>query len=350
MNQAPTPARPDRVVLIKPSALGDVVTALPALRALKANWPQVHLTWLIRDSFAPLIRHDPEVDAVLTYNRRDLRAFWRSPSAWRKLKSLRRSLAEGCFDWALDMQGLARSGYFTKWTGAKVRAGFADARELAWRHYNHRVLPESSHTVDRNLHLVQALGVPVDGASIKLTIHEPSRQTWLEMLAQAGLESGQYLALAPTTTWQTKQYPLRHWQAVVARLARSRPIVLLGTPADREFCRRIQDRSPEVYSFAGRTDIRQFAAAIAEARGALCCDSACKFIAQGTGTPCLTLIGPTRPEQTGPWPGSNVTSASICARTACQGCKKKVCRHSSCMELIPPRRVAEAMENLLSGD
>jgi lipopolysaccharide heptosyltransferase I len=340
---------PRRVLLIKPSALGDVITALPVLRALKAHWPEVHVTWLIRDSFAPLIRHDPHVDALLEYDRKDLGAFWRSRKSLRALKHLRQQLMRGRFDWALDLQGLARSGYFTKWTRAKVRAGFGDARELAWRHYNHRVRPESPHTVDRNLALVSSLGVPIQGARLDLAPEEQAVGRLAGKLQSGGIAPGEYFAVAPTTTWATKQYPLRHWRKVLERLNAGRPVVLLAGPDDVPFCNELSAGLDRCLDLSGQTDIPEFVAAVASGAAALCCDSACKFIAQATGTPCLTLIGPTRREQTGPWPGSEVKSASICAKTDCQGCKKKACRHISCMQLIPPGQVARAAMSLLSS-
>jgi lipopolysaccharide heptosyltransferase I len=341
--------QPRRLLLIKPSALGDVVTALPALDALKRHWPDLHVTWLIREAFAPLIEHDSRVDARITYNRRLLGRFWRSRAAWRHLMSVKAMLADQEFDVALDMQGLARSGYFTKWSRAPLRVGFADARELAWRHYNRRIRPERPHTVDRNLALAADLGVPIDQARMRLEIHPPSGDHVRAMLESHALAAGSYAAIAPVTTWATKQYPLRHWRKVAELLTDTLPVVLLGTEADEPFCREIANRLDGVISLAGRTDVRQLAAAVQMAAVAACCDSACKFIAQAVDTPCLTLLGPTRDRETGPWPGATVKSASIPAPTACQGCKKKTCRHISCMQLIPPRQVVEAIEDLLAN-
>src|SRR5262249_43008864 len=126
-----TELAPRRIALIKPSALGDVVHALPALTALRRRFPHAHITWVVNRSFEPLLRGHPDLDATLAFDRGAGRGgFWAAFGSWgRFLSRLRR----GRFDLALDLQGLLRSGVMTRATGAPRRVGLSGAREgAAW--------------------------------------------------------------------------------------------------------------------------------------------------------------------------------------------------------------------------
>ena len=125
MSQAPlTPPAgpplgpPGKVLIIKPSALGDVVTALPVLRGLRRTFPQARLSWLLSRSCADLVARDPDLDEVVYFDRRGLGRAWHSPAAVRLLWQFLRSLRHGGYDWIIDLQGLLRSGIFSRATAS----------------------------------------------------------------------------------------------------------------------------------------------------------------------------------------------------------------------------------------
>src|SRR5450631_974739 len=110
---------PARILLIKPSALGDIVHSLPVLSALRRRFPKAHLTWLVNLAYEPLIAGHPDLDATLTFDRGALKGGRRA--ALRSIISLWRTLRRGKFDLVLDLQGLLRSGLMTRATGATRR-------------------------------------------------------------------------------------------------------------------------------------------------------------------------------------------------------------------------------------
>lgn len=347
MSQSSTPASPSRrVLIIKPSALGDVVTALPVLRALRRKFPQAHLAWLLADSCAPLLEHDTELDEVVLFERRRLGRAWRSPRALLDLRRFLRSLKGGAYDWVIDLQGLARSGWFTRATRSPLRAGFADARECATLFYTLRFQPTREHTVDRNIELANALGLDARAEDMRLQIAPHAREAVERLLAGRGLRAGGFLVCVPPTRWSSKLYPVRHWRRVAGELAGRLPVVLIGTPGDRELCAAIGQGQPAgVHDLCGQTRIPEMVALVAASAGVICCDSAAKFIAPAVGVPALTLIGPTRLERTGPY----LNGRAVVARIACQGCLRRRCRHVTCMESIEPAAVVRAALDLLGG-
>lgn len=337
---------PRRVLLIKPSALGDVMTALPVLHGLRRAFPEAHIAWLIKDSLAEAIAHEPDLDEVIEFRRKEIGRAWRSLAGLRELRALKRRLREGRFDWAIDLQGLFRSGWLAGATRAPLRIGFADAREGAGMFYTQTVDAPvaSTHTVDRNLAVCGALGVEAGQAEFRLTVSEAGRRFAQAFLSERSLQPGRYLVVNAPTTWSTKRLPLRTWRKVVTELSGQVPIVLTGTPADVDLCERIGDDAPgEVHVSAGLTGIAEYIALIAASAGVVGCDSAAKFIAEAAGVGSVTLIGPTRAERTGPWRRGETLRAPV----PCQGCLKKRCSHVTCMELIEPHAVLAAVREML---
>ncbi len=338
---------PQRVLIVKPSALGDVVTAMPVLRALKRTFPGVHVSWMLADSCAPLVAHDSDLDKVVRFDRKGLGKWWRSPSAGLDLLSLLRGLRKARYDWVIDLQGLFRSGFFSLATRSPLRAGFAKAREGAWLFFSHRMAAHELHTVARNIELAGQLGIDAGPADMTLQVSDDG-QAFAERFAHdTQLKAGQFIACVPPTRWQTKLYPPRHWRRVVDELRADLPVVLLGGPGDVALCDEIADGLGKgVYNLAGRTNVPQLVGMLAAAGGAICCDSAAKFIAPAVGTDVVTLIGPTRLANTGPYPFGHAVVSPV----NCQGCLKRRCQPAVCMELIDPADVIAAARRMIEGE
>jgi heptosyltransferase-1 len=339
---------PSKVLLVKPSALGDVVTALPVLRGLRRTVPEARLSWLVATSCQALLEGDPDLDEIIPFDRKTLGRWWHDPRAGAALWRFYRQLRGGGFDWVLDLQGLFRSGLFTHWTRAPLRAGFADAREGGQWFCNHRVSVTAEHTVDRNIELARALGVDARPEDFRLHVSDAGRAFAEEFRAARSLPTRGYLVLVPPTRWPTKIYPVRHWRRVARDLSETLPVVLVGSPAEQErrLCAAIaKGLGPRVIDLAGQTALPQLVGLIADAAGVIGSDSAAKFIAPAVGVGCITLIGPTRVERTGPYRGGTAITAEV----ACQGCLQKRCSHITCMESIPPSGVVRAAHAMIAA-
>jgi len=340
------PRRPGRVLIVKPSALGDVVTALPVLRGLRRTFPDCHVSWLLSEACAPLVAHDSQLDEVVIFERRKLGTAWRSPSAaWALLKFLV-ALRRGRYDWVIDLQGLFRSGFFCAASGAPIRAGSSKAREGARTFYNLHLSTQATHTVERNIEMARQLGIDSRPADMKLEISVAGRNFADAFCQGLNVQRARFLVCVPSTRWPSKLYPVRHWRAVVGRLSRRVPIAVAGGPGDVQLCGQIADAGGNgVVNLAGQTAVDELAGLIAASGGVICSDSAAKFIAAATGVDCLTLMGPTRVESTGPF----LRGRAIVADVPCQGCLKRRCPHITCMQTIDPADVIDSAEKMLNG-
>lgn len=338
---------PRRVLIVKPSSLGDVVSALPVLRGLRRTYPDAEISWLVSTACAPLLEGDGDLRELIRFDRKALGYCWRSPEAMGQLMELRRRLRDGQFDWTIDLQGLLRSGVFTWWTGAPIRAGFADAREGSVLFYTHRIRVAAEHTIDRNILLARALGIDARSEDLRLSISPEAENFAESILRYVGAPRGGVLVCVPPTRWATKLYPAGHWRSVVRQAVRRLPVVLLGSAdeAERRLCAEIAEGIEGATDLSGRTTIPQMAALIAASAGVVCCDSAAKFLAPAVGVRCVVLIGPTRPERTGPY----CKGRAIVADVPCRGCLRKTCRRHLCMESIAPEIVWRAVEDMISS-
>src|SRR5215204_2287552 len=137
-----------RILIIKPSALGDVATTLPLLCDLKAAMPEAQVDWLVHPAYAPVIEGHDALHQAIPFDRKQLAAWWYKPSAFRLFKALIHQLRGNRYDVVVDAQGLFRSGFLARATGAKMRIGFGNAREGATLFYTHKVyMPEGGRNM-----------------------------------------------------------------------------------------------------------------------------------------------------------------------------------------------------------
>jgi heptosyltransferase I len=299
----PGPA-PRRILIIRPSALGDVCRSVPLLVSLQRHFPHAAIDWLVQDTFAPAIAHHPDLHRVVPFPRREL-ARWYTPSGLPAFRRFLAELREPHYDLVIDAQALARSGFFARATRAPIRIGPADARELGWLFYTHRVpIPASTtHTVDRMLALLAPLNVP---PIHDLTLY-PDPAELAHVDADPRLAGRRFAVLAPTSRWPGKRWPADRFAAAAQHLlthSRFDAVALVGAQNERDQCAPLLDlaaRDPRIIDLVGRTTIPALLATIARASFVLANDSAALHMAVGLNRPLLALFGPTDTTKVGPY-------------------------------------------------
>lgn len=148
---------PQRILLVKPSSLGDVIHALPVVSAIHRNWPQAELRWLVQPAWRSLVETHPGVSGTILFPREK----FRGPSGWIRSLAWMGTLGDWKPDLAIDLQGLLRSALFARFSGAPRIIGLSDAREGARLLHGERVaVSGEDHAVQRYLSVLDALGIP----------------------------------------------------------------------------------------------------------------------------------------------------------------------------------------------
>lgn len=345
-----------RILLIKPSSLGDIIHALPVLAALRRSRPDAHIAWLVGSSFAPILNGHPLLDEVIPFDRERYGKMWRNPAIflefWRFVAAIRRRR----FDLVIDLQGLIRSGILAYFGGARARIGFADAREGAWLFYNQRVdcPAEAVHAVEKNLHVARALGLEVEPVEFPLPISDSERRAADDLLtAESGGGLPAFTAIVIGARWHSKLWPATRLAELIDRVhADGGPrCVLVGAPGDSDAARAIAAdcRGPlSPVNLVGRTNLRQLVALLARAERVVCMDSGPMHIAAALNRPLAAIFGPTNPQRTGPY-----SRLARVARLplACSPCYRRECPlgHHDCMQKLSVNQVYSHVRELTSS-
>ena len=301
-----------RIAIVKLSALGDVVHALPVARALRRHWPDATLTWIVETRARAVVTDHPDLDLVISVDtRRWRRGIWRPGSAGAvvgDLSRLRARLRRGRFDIALDLQGLAKSAVITRLTRAPVRVGFArsHSRELSWLAVNRRVVPPASavHVVDQYLALLAPLGIGPSAPEFRVPARPAAEQRMGDFLRERGITATDRLvALNPGAGRADKRWPVSSFRALVERLgaeAEAR-VLLLGGPGEMDLVRQIDEGLRARPVLAPPTEVDDLIALLRRADLVVAGDTGPLHLAAAVGTPALGLFGPTRAERNGPY-------------------------------------------------
>jgi lipopolysaccharide heptosyltransferase I len=340
-----------RILLIKPSALGDVVHALPVAATLKRRYPSIPLDWLVEEEAADIVRGHPAVAEVVVSGRkrwlRQLRSPGRVPATLAEIRAFAARLGGGRYDAVLDLQGLLKSALYLLATRAPVRVGFAAAREGAPLALTHRVAtpPQPVHAVDRYLALAAAVDATdaVREFTIALTPEdEAAARSLLTSLPRPRV------VLHPAARWRTKLWLPERWRALSAALSREGwGVVLTGGAGDARLAAEVvAGLEPPPLSLVGRVGLKGLTAVLRQADLMITVDSGPMHIAAAMGTPVLALFGPTDPRRTGPLGPGRVLRREL----PCSPCLARRCRipeQYRCMREIEPEEVLREARGLL---
>lgn len=297
---------PRRVLIVRPSALGDVARTVPALVTLRRALPNAHIDWLVHEAYVDVIRHHPALDGAVLFPRNRFSKLHQNPRIAREAWAWARRLRAQRYDLVIDLQGLFRSGLFTWLTGAGRRVGYANARECAWLGYNHRYrIDRQVHTVDRMLSLLEAEGLV---AAHDMGLHlGPDDLQWLkDFLEVHGGSTFRYACVAPTARWKCKCWPIEYYQQIAQKLLETglagEKLVILAAPGERDQVRPIIDALGQTGRVIfPRTTVGQMMALLSRASLLVCNDSAALHIAVGFDRPIACVFGPTDPRLVGPY-------------------------------------------------
>jgi lipopolysaccharide heptosyltransferase I len=348
-----------RVLIVRLTALGDVVNALPALAALRQMLPTAHIAWAVEPPLDQLLRGHPALNQIIPVPRgrwqQALRSPLRWPAVWREFREVKRQLRHGKFDVALDIQGNLRSALIASFSHARYRIGFAPphARELSYLIDNlHVVLPPRKvHRVEQAMRLLACLGdVPPEPEPF-VPIGRGDRNLVREFFERSFRGPGLVAVLHPGVSrfGRYKQWPEPRYAELADLLAQRLGIRSLLTwgPGEREMAERIAAQAgsqpvvgPQIAS------IKQLAALIQRADLFISADSGPSRLAWALGTPLVAIFGPKDPAIYGPHSGPfRVVEREL----PCRPCRRRTCADPQCVAAISPEEVYRAARDLIQG-
>jgi lipopolysaccharide heptosyltransferase I len=317
-----------RILIIKPSAVGDVVHTLPVLEKLRRRYPRARIDWLLTPENAQIVRGHPALSNILLFARRDFAKDGRRLGAVAGLLRLIAEIRAVRYELVIDLHGQFRSALFAVASEAPYRVGFgspirrtastfqgqllknipnrgwAGAREGSWMAYTHRIpIPTLEvHAVDRYLWVGKLLGLDDDPPVFNLPV-SPEADGRVSTLLAPLARPGQPLAiLAPGTMWETKHWTPEGFAGIARGMARKgfAPI-FIGSDGERALNRSIQALAGLGGDLTGKTTLAEAVALIRRAAVVVTNDSGAMHIAAALGKPAVSIFGPTNPVYVGPY-------------------------------------------------
>jgi heptosyltransferase I len=363
-----------KILLIKLSAVGDVIHTIPLLNKLRRRYPAARLDWLVTPAIGELLRHHPAITNVIAFTRQNGAAQGQPPAMIAHAR-LAAALRKTGYDLVIDMHGQARTALLTIASGAPVRIGFdrprasvweasprhfppearrhawRGAREGSWLVYTHHIpVPTLDlHAVDRYLSIGPLLGLDEGPADFSFPIPRAATERIASLLDKLGGNVDNLAVLAPGTIWETKQWRSECFAEVARHLLENGfAVALIGAQRERAACEAVARLAPGSINLAGTTTLSELAAVIGRSAISITNDSGPMHLAVALGRPVVSIFGPTDPLWIGPYrrPGSVLQAALACS--PCYLRRLDRCRHDHlCMREVTAQAVIERVASVL---
>lgn len=340
-----------KILILKPSSLGDVVQALPVARLLRIRFPSAELHWWLNRELVPLLDGDPGIDRIIPFDRRQ----WGRPEGWTLAVSEIRKLRRERYDWIIDLQSLARSAIVGWLARGGLFVGLDDRREAATAFYDIAVPrgSASTHAVDWYLAVLRRLDVPVHWNFEWLP---PRPAAAAGVASRAGGADTVWIALQPGARWENKRWPATHFLELATRLLARNPqwrIAVLGGHADQELGTAIAQKAGDrCLDLTGRLTLPEMVEWMRRCALVVTNDTGPMHVAAALQRPVIGLFGPTDPTRTGPY-GQLQHILRIATGLPCAPCMKPSCHlveSMACLRRLDPARVLQAACDRLEGN
>lgn len=324
-----------KVLIIKPSSLGDIFHAYYAVNHLVNAKPEVQIDWLINPAFADILRYFPKINRIIPFERRKLGQI---SSFFTSFFDLYRAIRRDKYDLVIDFQGLFRSAFFAWIAKSNGVFGFAHPKEkIAALFYKHRIIiPDNCiHAVDKNLNMIKQI-LPV---SAHITCDVPGIDSIFYsqaelLLSDAGISiDDEICGIVVGARWPSKCFPESIFAEMIKTLLKNKPqikIVLLGTGEDLSVATRLSRQFTEfpgqVVSLVGKTGIGALVEVIRRCKMIISNDSGPVHIAALLNKTVFAFFGSTDPGKTGPY-GSKHYIFEL--DLPCLHCLKRTCPNSN---------------------
>jgi 3-deoxy-D-manno-octulosonic-acid transferase/heptosyltransferase-1 len=346
------------ILIVKLSAIGDVMHTLPVLNALRRHYPNALITWLVEEASADLVQHHPALDRVLVSRRKSwIRGLRSSRWRWHLRDIIRfvRTLRDCHYDMIFDFQAALKGAVWVALARGDRKIGFGPGmthQECSYVMLNERIpaISMEIHALDRGRMMLKATGIPCDDIEYRLPIKTDHRLNAQRLLFERGIgPEAPFVVLNPVAKWESKLWSQQKFAELADRIqTRFRlPVVFTGGAEDQPYIDVILGHMlTERKTLAGQTDLMTLAALLQSAALMITTDTGPMHMAAAVDTPTVVLFGPTAPWRTGPYgTGHRIVQTDL----ACNPCFKRRCQDApTCMAAIRVEQVMAAVTELLT--
>lgn len=331
----------ENFLIIRLSSLGDIIHTLPAFSALRKNFPDAKISWIVEEKGKEILDFVPRLDRIIPIQpagwRLNKKEFWSEISQTRKKLKNKNQIA-------IDFQGLAKSGFLAFLSRAQKRIGFhrKNLREpLASLFYTHRLrkIPEGIHVIGKNLMLLTLLGMYEKKYEFSLSLPEDLTESVSSKLKELGYEEEKKLIIFNIGSgWKTKRWFPERWIELIKRLRKKEffSILLWGTEEEKSIAQTIGKKTDT--PLAPFLTLKEVIALVKKASLLISGDTFALQVACAFSRPVVGLFGPTNPRRNGPF---SLQDKVAFHELECSYCYRRSCSSLECLKKITPDEVAK---------
>ena len=336
------------ILVVKLSAIGDVIHALPVAYAIKETYPDAHLTWVVEPPAYDLLTMNPYIDEIILFEKKKFKSIG---GFLKNYGPLKRKIQQRRYDAVLDLQGLFKSAAIARLGQAPVKLGMCNMREFSDKVSKPVIGPNANgHIVERYLDVARAIGCRVDKVVFPLEVPEREAELTQRIFSQAGANmANPYVVFAIGANWPNKRWPVENFAELGDWLYDQRliPVIVGGGVVDEQRAAEICAKTeiPPI-NLVGRTNFKQLTYILQNAQLVIGGDTGPVHLSAGVGTKTIMLMGPTDANRNGPY--GQLANAIEVDRT-CKYCWKRACpKKLDCLANIQVNQVEEKIKELLT--
>ena len=340
------------ILIVKLSSIGDVIHTLPSLTALRRLYPDAHITWVVEESAADLVKNHPYLDAVLISRRKKWSKDFRNGQfrlPIEEIRSFMKTLRQRRYDLVIDFHGLFKSSIIVFLSRGKRKLGYNSLQELSGLFLNEKITEDlNKHAVERYLDFPRYLGAKINSAGFILPSDREAETRVKILLEKYNLGNKKFIAINPIAYWETKLWSNEKFARLADLINDKLQMKVVFTGSEKEPIEKITSlMTTESINLGGATTLLDLAYLYKKAQLVITTDSGPMHLAAAMETPVIALFGPTDPARTGPY-GTGHTI--IRTELSCSPCFLKKCSTKKCMEDISPQQVFVAVKKKLTKE
>lgn len=328
-------------LIIRLSAIGDIVMASGLISALKQQYPNCKISWLAEPVGASLLQEDERLEQVIVFNKPQLTRLIEQKQYWAALCSLKdfvKQLRSTNYDYVLETQGLLKSAFWAKLAKCKQSVGFKSKEKSHYFVKKAISKPRSEHISSEYIHLAKYFSCLSSAFKLALLTNDATKIAARDILLNKRIKSN-YICIAPFTTRPQKHWIFSHWQSLLKQLTKhtQMPIVIMGGQENKHEANMLADGLANVVSLCGYTNLLQASETIAKSRLLIGVDTGLTHMGIMHNTPTIAIFGSTRPYTLTP----NKHAHVIYQQMQCAPCKRRpTCNGAyTCMQELMPTQV-----------
>lgn len=327
------------ILIIKPSALGDIVHSLPFLAVLKKRFPAAKIDWVVSHGLHTFLEGHPMIDTLWVIKKDQWKKVANFKSTLQEINSLRKGLKASEYDVAIDLSGLLRSGIISYFSKAKIRLGFKESDEGSPFFYTHKIHGSMDiHAIDRYLEIARFMGCAIDEIEYPFAPYD-TNPAMLKALPP------EFVVMSPSAGKPANRWHAEKFGELASKLML--PTIVIASSAEADIAEAVVASSNgKAISVAGKTSLKELIALIGRASFFVCNDTGPMHIAAALNIPVFAVFGPANPVRTGPYGDIHTV---IQKNMECSPCyRKQPCSHFRCMEDLSVQAVFKIIDQKVS--